>query len=348
MMKNTFSTRLKELLEQKRLTLAEVAKAINISIPSIHRWTRGGEIEYENLRALANFLEVKWVWLRYGNEAIEGLNETVFANDGYIDERRKHIGSIMENEARLSLAQDMASIVTWEWNILTDDLIASPSSEKILGLQIENIRSELLPFGGFGFESLITLFNSGNHFYEWEFHLPSNKLHSERWFVSRGRLIFDLQERPLKVVGVSMDITQSIQLRKTLEQNEYLLRKVIEIIPVGLWFADQNGRITSANPEAERIWGGVKLVELEQYGEYKGWWEKTGKEIGSDGWTLSRAIQKGEVSIGEIVNIEAFDGVKRTIIMSAIPLLGINNEIIGAIEVNQDITPLKHAEEDLE
>jgi transcriptional regulator with XRE-family HTH domain len=53
MQKNNFSMRLKTLLKQKQLTLAEVAKAINMSAPSVHRWTRGGEIEYENLRALA-------------------------------------------------------------------------------------------------------------------------------------------------------------------------------------------------------------------------------------------------------------------------------------------------------
>ncbi|MEO8418043.1 MAG: PAS domain S-box protein [Methylophilaceae bacterium] len=339
--------RLKALLEQKQLTLAEVARAINMSAPSVHRWTRGGEIEYENLRALADYLEVNWVWLRYGDEAIEGLQETMSANGSAADERRKHLGQIMESEARMTLAQDMASIVTWEWNVLTDELTGSPNCEQIFGQTIVEIRPKLLPFESLGLEALITQFKSSNHPHEWEFNLPKNEVDSERWFVSRGRLIFDAQERPLKVVGVSIDITQSIHMRNALEQSEYLMRKVIETIPVGLWIADQKGRITKANPEAERIWGGAKLVELEHYGEYKGWWESTGKEIGSSGWTLARAIQQGEESRGEIVNIEAFDGKQRTIIMSAIPLLDADNEIIGAIEVNQDITALKRTEESL-
>jgi PAS domain S-box-containing protein len=347
MQKNNFSMRLKTLLKQKQLTLAEVAKAINMSAPSVHRWTRGGEIEYENLRALADYLDVNWVWLRYGDEAIEGLKETMSANGFAADERRKHLGQIMESEARMVLAQDMASIVTWEWNVLTDEFTGSPNCEQIFGQTIQEIRPKLLPFETLGLEALITQFTSSNHLHEWEFNLTKNGVDSGRWFVSRGRLIFDAQERPLKVVGVSIDITQRINMRKALEQSEYLMRKVVETIPVGLWIADQKGRITKANPEAERIWGGAKFVELENYGEYKGWWESTGKEIGSSGWTLARAIQQGEVSRGEIVNIEAFDGEQRTIIMSAIPLLDADNEIIGAIEVNQDITTLKRTEESL-
>ena len=339
--------RLKALLQQKQLTLAEVARAINTSAPSVHRWTRDGEIEYENLRALADYLDVNWVWLRYGDEAIEGLKETMSASDSAADERRKHLGQIMESEARMALAQDMASIVTWEWNVLTDEFTGSPNCEQIFGQKIQEIHPKLLPFEALGLEALITQFKSTNHLHEWEFNLPKNEVDSGRWFVSRGRLIFNAQERPLKVVGVSIDITQRIHMRKALEQSEYLMRKVVETIPVGLWIADQKGRITKANPEAERIWGGAKFVELEHYGEYKGWWESTGKEIGSSGWTLARAIQQGEESRGEIVNIEAFDGEQRTIIMSAIPLLDSGNKIIGAIEVNQDITTLKRTEESL-
>ena len=66
MKKNGFGERLKVLLKQNSLTQAQVASAIGTSIPSVNRWTKGGEIEYDNLRALADFLKVNWVWLRYG------------------------------------------------------------------------------------------------------------------------------------------------------------------------------------------------------------------------------------------------------------------------------------------
>ena len=79
MKKNGFADRLKALLKQKQLTLAQVAKGVGTSIPSVHRWSNGGEIEYENLRALADFLEVNWIWLRYGDDALASAQEALAA-----------------------------------------------------------------------------------------------------------------------------------------------------------------------------------------------------------------------------------------------------------------------------
>ena len=346
MKKISFSDRLKLLLEQKKLTLAEVARSVGTSTPSVHRWTRGGEIEYENLRLLAKFLDVNWIWLRYGDEALEGLQESLVTNGSVADERRKFLSDIMENEARMNLAQEMARIVTWEWNVLTDELTASSNSNVIFGQSIDNLHSNLLPFRDFDLESLKAKFAASNLSCEWDFSLPSTS-NDEKWFASRGQLIFDSQDRPIKVVAISIDITERKQMEKNLERSEYMMRKVMETIPVGLFIADDKGRISTVNPEAERIWGGTKLVELDGYGEYKGWWESTGKQVRGSDWTLARAVEHGQVSRGEVVNIEAFDGELRTIIMSAIPLLDVNNKVIGAIEVNQDITALKRVEDSL-
>lgn len=348
MSKNTFATRLKKLLDEKQLALVDVARAIDVSAASVHRWTRGGEIEYQNLRVLAKYLDVNWIWLRYGDEAIGELQESMSGTSSAANDRLKYLGEIMANEARMNLAQDMARIVTWEWNVLTDELTASANSEQIFGQPMAQVRAGLLPFDALDLDALTAQFTSTEMAPEWDFSLINPDDHSERWFASRGQLLFDAQKRPLKMVGISIDITERTRMQKSLEKSEYLLRKVIETIPIGLWIADETGHITSGNPEAERIWGGSKLVGLEQYGEYKGRWETSGKEVGAGEWTLARAVQHGEVSRGEIVNIEAFDGAQRTIITSAIPLLDTDDEIIGAIEVNQDITALKTTERSLE
>ena len=343
---NTFATRLRALLEQKRLTLAEVARAIGMSAPSVHRWTRGGEIDYENLRALAKYLDVNWIWLRYGDEAIQSLHETLSEEGALADERRRYIGEIMASEARLNLAQEMARAVTWEWNVLTDELAVWPGGEQIFGRPAEPVKPRLLPFRTLDLEVLKEKFAPGSA-PEWDFSLPQADGHGERWFASRGRLVLDAHERPSKLLGVSIEITGRKQMESALEHSEYVLRKVIETIPVGLWIADETGRITTANPEAQRIWGGAKLVGLERYGEYKGRWARSGEEVGAGDWTLARAVQAGEESPREVVHIDAFDGVSRTIIMSAIPLLDASRKIIGAIEVNEDITELERTEQSL-
>jgi len=349
MHKNGFGDRLKDLLKQKGLTQAQVAAAAGTSVPSVNRWTRGGEIEYDNLRTLADYLEVNWVWLRYGNEAISSLQDTMSENATVSDTRREYLSQIMDSEARMKSALEMAEIVDWEWNVLTDKLTYSDNALSVFGETPDNLRPTLLPFSDLTIEALIALFSKHDP-YQWDFEYEptDSKTKTTRWFTSRGKLIFDLLHRPIKIIAISAEITNRKLAERALERSEYMMRKIIETIPVGLWAADETSKICLANPEVERIWGGAKYVQLKDYGQYKGQWEKTGEEVGAEGWTLARAVTHGETSTPEVVNIEAFDGIKRTILMHATPLFDNDNRIIGAIEVNQDITDLKKTEKSLQ
>jgi PAS domain S-box-containing protein len=345
MKRNGFGDRLKEILKQKQLTQAQVAHAVGTSVPSVNRWTKGGEIEYENLRSLADFLEVNWVWLRYGDEAIQSLQQAMPDNDAASDMRRDYLNQILDNEARMKAALEMAQIINWEWNVLTGALSLSDNAKAVFGCEPKLAEAAMLPFADQKLEELIELFSEASP-HRWDFSLTSDDKHTY-WFSSTAKLQFDSLQRPVKLIGVTTNITPRKQAEQALERSEYMMRKIIELIPVGLWAADEDGTICLANPEVQRIWGGAKYVSLDHYGEYKGWWEKTGKEVGSEGWTLARAVSKGETSQPEVVNIEAFDGEHRTITMYATPLYDANNKIIGAIEVNQDITELKNTERSL-
>lgn len=329
-------------MEQKKLTLAQVAQAIDTSPPSVHRWTKGGEIEYDNLLTLAKFLDVNWIWLRYGDEAIRSASSAVPDSETESDLRREYLDRIMLNEARMKMALEMAQIINWEWNALTGTLTFSENAESVFGNRPEAIKEKFAPFASLPLERLIGLFANQNS-YLWDFKIEVPKL-GEQWFASRAKLILDSQNIPLRVIGVTADITERKKAEFALERSEYMMRKIIETIPVGLWGADENGVINLANPEVVRIWGGAKYVGLDNYGLYKGTWEKDGQALTKDDWTLARAVKTGESSDAEVVNIEAFDGENRSIIMYATPLLNHDGKIIGAIEVNQDITDLKQTE----
>lgn len=345
MKQDGFGERLKALIKQKQLTQAQVANAVGTSVPSVNRWTKGGEIEYENLRALADFLEVNWVWLRYGDEAIESLQVSMSEAGAMTDMRREYLNQILENEASMKASLEMAQIVSWEWNTLTSALKCSQNAAQVFGVELDKLPNVAMPFRNLPLEKLIRLFD-GDETYNWDFEITAGDK-SIKSFTSQAKLIYDASNRPMKVIGISADITARKQAEQAVQRSEYMMRKIIEIIPVGLWVADEQGVICMANPEVKRIWGGARYVGLDHYGEYKGWWEKTGKELGAEGWTLARAIKYGETSMPEVVNIEAFDGQHRTIIMYATPLCDADNHIIGAIEINLDITELKNTEHTL-
>ena len=149
-----------------------------------------------------------------------------------------------------------------------------------------------------------------------------------------------------KIIGC-MTVWREITARKKAEdevkQEKKLLKQILEIMPVGVWIIDAMGNVVEGNHAAREIWGGAKFVRPEEYGEYKAWRTDTGEQITADEWAGLRAIRNGETSLNEELEIEGFDGKRRVILNSAMPLTQ-DGRIIGAIAVNQDITERKKIE----
>ena len=148
------------------------------------------------------------------------------------------------------------------------------------------------------------------------------------------------------IIHSLIDISQRKSAEEALRYNEALLRRVLEVLPVGVWIIDRNSRILSGNPEAQRIWGGAKYVKLNEYGEYKAWRADSGEQVSE--WAGSLAITQGKITLDEELEIDGFDGARRTILNSALPLFTEEDGLVGAISVNQDITKRKRDEEELQ
>lgn len=126
------------------------------------------------------------------------------------------------------------------------------------------------------------------------------------------------------------------------------LSTIIESLPVGVLIADVDGSICQTNNEVSRICKSTEPIERDAYGEILGWWDSSGKMIKEVNGPLFRALQSGETSHNNIINIECFDDTPKTILASASPLLGLEDQIVGAVIVIQDITESKKIEVDLE
>ena len=131
-----------------------------------------------------------------------------------------------------------------------------------------------------------------------------------------------------------------------LKKRESLLNKIFEVIPIGLWFADRNGRLLRGNPAGVRIWGAEPTVSIGEYGVFKARRLPSGQEIAPEDWALAHTITKGLTVKDELLEIDAFDGHKRTILNYSAPVMDDEGELLGAIVVNNDITDLRRLEED--
>ena len=167
------------------------------------------------------------------------------------------------------------------------------------------------------------------------------------WVAWTHRVIRDEEGRFVEILLVGHDVTEHRKAEEALAQSEELLRTVLEILPVGVWIIDSGGQIVKGNSAGQQIWKGALYVGPDGYGEYKGWWADTGKRIEAGEWSGGRAVTKGETSLNEVIDIECFDGTRKTIINSAVPIRDDRGTIRGAVVVNQDITGLTRAEAEL-
>ncbi len=146
------------------------------------------------------------------------------------------------------------------------------------------------------------------------------------------------------VVGVAEDITDRKDAEDGLRRSEGLLRHVLDALPVGVAVIDERGDISLSNPASQRIWGGSLPAGRERYPASKGWWHATGKTLAPEDWGSVRALSTGEVSIDEVIDIEAYDGARKTIRNSAVPIRDATGHITGTIVVNEDVSAREAAD----
>ena len=130
-------------------------------------------------------------------------------------------------------------------------------------------------------------------------------------------------------------------------ENERLLRLVLDALPVGVAVVDRSGDIILSNPASERIWSRSIRSGRQRYAESKGWWHSGGAPVAPAEWASARALVSGETSVNEVLEIESFDGTRKIIQNSAVPIRGSNESVTGAVIVNEDISARKAAEREL-
>lgn len=194
-------------------------------------------------------------------------------------------------------------------------------------------------------ETYVTAFDKNEPF-EMEYRLRHSS-GEYRWLLDIGTPNFNGRGEFIGYIGHCFDITGRKQAEEEVISRENLLNKVFEILPIGLWFADKDGKLIRGNPAGIKIWGGEPTVPMEEYGVFKARHLPSGKNIEPDNWALTHTIREGVTIVDELLEIDAFDGKKKIILNYTAPVVDENGNIQGAIVVNQDITGRKQAEEEL-
>jgi PAS domain S-box-containing protein len=144
---------------------------------------------------------------------------------------------------------------------------------------------------------------------------------------------FELVSELARRVSLALDL---VGLHRQAQDSLAQLQAVIAQLPLGVAITDANHRITLRNDELERVWGGPITIG----------YDHRASDVDTAGWPLERAIETGEVTVGERHTIER-DADARTLEVSAAPVRDADGTIVSAVAILADVTRRSRAEENL-
>lgn len=259
------------------------------------------------------------------------------------------------SQERLAHAVAAANDGLYDWNMVTGETYISPRCFTMLGYEdgefvptLEKWMELLHPDDhAAALEKIRKHQEEGLDAHTMEFRMRA-KDGTWKWILARGHVVErDERGAPLRMVGTHADITKRREAENALRDRESLLQKVFDILPIGLWFADEKGQLLRGNAAGVAIWGGEPHVGLEDYGVFKAWRLPSLEEVTPEGWALAKTIRDGVTITDELLEIQTFDGRRKTILNYSAPVMNEEGVVKGAVVVNQDVTERMRAEERL-
>ncbi|RJP52870.1 MAG: PAS domain S-box protein [Anaerolineaceae bacterium] len=187
------------------------------------------------------------------------------------------------------------------------------------------------------FTGLPRVFEDGKHAHEYRFQFKDGSYH---WIHDELRLIRDAQGNPTEIIGAWHDVSE----RKQAEAELNKLREAVDTSGEVIFMTDRQGLITFVNPEFSRLYG---YNADEVIGKTTPRILKGGSAKPEDYARLWQAILNRQIVKGEFTN-KTRDGRLLTIEGSINPIFDEQDEIVGFLAIQRDITARKQAEIELQ
>jgi len=253
--------------------------------------------------------------------------------------------SLRASEDRLRLALNAGNMGTWEWNVRTNEVIWSPGLEEIHGLTpgsfpgtFEAYQKDMHPDDRDHVLSSISqsVVRGLDHHVEYRIVLPDQRT---RWVEGRGKLFYDANGKPERMIGVCTDITTRKQAEEALRAAEERFRTMADAAPVLIWLSGTDKRCTWFNKRWLEFVGRPMEKELDN-----GWMEN----VHPDDFRACLQVYESSFDARQEFTMEyrlkRHDGEYRWLLDHGTPLYGAGGEFTGYIGSCIDITDHKQAE----
>lgn len=179
-------------------------------------------------------------------------------------------------------------------------------------------------------------------------------------FFVRRTTLKEEKEKSQELFEINQSLQREIDERKKVEEalkeatmkaegEQNRLRAIMEALPVGVALVDANGGNAGSNQAYEKIWGFKRPTarSVEDYALYKAWWGDSGKVVRPEEWASARVVRSGETVVGQLMEIQRFDGTRAYIHNSASPIRDASGNVVGSAVAVMDITDLEQAKKDV-
>lgn len=275
---------------------------------------------------------------------VRGYFVTVFDN---ITERKKIEERIRQSEERLSLVLRAAEIGTWDWNLASGEIFASPQLRTLLGLSFDEIVTYerfiqvIHPDVRERINQVIqdTIHDNKDFDEEMRVIWPDGSLH---WITSRGRVYKDQTGRAVRMAGATIDITELKRNQETIQVKDELLRLTGEMAHVGGWEFDTETLSGAWTDEVARI---HDLDPQQPTNAELGMSFYRGESRKSIEDAVEKAIKQGTPYDLELEMTTA-KGIRKWVRTIGMPVFQ-GNKIVKVKGIFQDITERKKAEDEI-
>ena len=168
-------------------------------------------------------------------------------------DHRQAIRDLSESEQRMSMAADAAHLGMWLWQIPANRIWATDTFRELYALPVdgeitfEAFLERIHPQDRDGISKDVLDALASDHQFEAEYRLLLRGS-GVRWISSRGRVERDGAGVPMRMQGVSIDITQ----RRLAEER---FRLTVEASGTAMIMIGQGGRILLVNRQTEKVFG---------------------------------------------------------------------------------------------